>query len=400
MEKIVIVGGGQASAWAAQTLRKEGFEGAIHVVSNEKDIFYERPPLSKQNLLEEMDSEALSFFPQEAVESWHLNLHLNCNATAIDTNIQIVYLDSGESLSYDKLLLATGSSARVLNPAWHELDGVYTLRNLEQSHLLREKLKGIKRLVVIGGGWIGLEVAASAAQLGLQVTVLEVGPHVCGRSISPEISELLHAIHREEGVDIMTLCGTIELQQAADGGVEIHLDHKLWEIADIVLVAAGAQINTALAKEAGLDVSDGIVVNEYCQSSHDNIYAAGDVAIHPELGFSMQSWAHAQNQGIAAAKHMLGKEEPYKDIPWLWSDQYDCNIQILGTPIMGGKRVIRDSGARKKSYFYFDENDVLRYVVAVNEPRNIKIAKRWMQRQTNLDLQAISDVDVNLMTIK
>lgn len=401
MEKIVIIGGGQAAAWAVHSLRTDGFTGSIDVVSDEADVFYERPPLSKQNLIEPMELQALSFFPLDTIASWDINTHLNCRATAIDVEQKTVQLDNDTQLPYDKLLIATGSSARQLSPAWHALESVYTLRTLEESHQLREKLKESKRLVVIGGGWIGLEIAASAAKLGVKVTVLEVGAHVCARSVSTEISEWLEATHAEEGVEILTHCGAIDLQQASDDKVQITLNQEQWDVADTVLVAAGAQINTELAQTAGLDISDGIVVNAYCQSSNPDIYAAGDVAIHPDLGFSMQSWQHAQNQGIAAAKHMLGQEnQPYQDIPWLWSDQYDCNIQILGTPVVGGARVIRDNGARQKSYFYFDEHEVLRSVVAINEPRNIKIAKRWMQRNTKVDPQVIADLAVNLMSIK
>ena len=167
-----------------------------------------------------------------------------------------------------------------------------------------------------------------------------------------------------------------------------------------MLVATGAALNTRLAEEAGLEVQGAVVVDEFCRTSCPDIYAAGDVAIHPALGFSMQSWAHAQHQGMTAAKHMLGQEVPYQEIPWLWSDQYDCNIQLLGVPQPNLQCVVRETAPQQKTFFYFDDQQALRYVVAVNDAKNIKIAKRWLQRQVQVTPEQVADLSLNLMSIK
>lgn len=400
METIVVIGGGQAAAVAAYTLRQEGYRGALHVVSDEQNVFYERPPLSKQNLLAPTELSAIQFYTPDVIAGLMIDWHLGRRAVDLNTQAKVVRLCNGDQLAYDKLLLATGSSARIINPAWQQLENVHELRSFLHSHRLRECLEQSQRLVVIGGGWIGLEVAASARQRGLAVTVLERGEQVCGRSVTPEVAQFLQSLHQSEGVEIRTHCGAIELAQDASQAVQVFIENELYSTVDAVLVAAGAQLNTELACAAGLKVQGAVVVNEFCQTSEPDIYAAGDVAIHPALGISMQSWAHAQNQGAAAAKHMVGKEEPYQDIPWLWSDQYDCNIQMLGTVSPHLSCVIRESGARQKTFFYFDENKVLRYVVAVNDAKNIKIAKRWMQRQVTVTPEQVADLNINLMTIK
>lgn len=400
METIVVIGGGQAAAVAAYTLRQEGYSGALHVVSDEQNVFYERPPLSKQNLLAPTELSAIQFYTPDVIAGLMIDWHLGRRAVDLNTQAKVVRLCNGDQLAYDKLLLATGSSARIINPAWLQLENVHELRSFLHSHRLRECLEQSQRLVVIGGGWIGLEVAASARQRGLAVTVLERGEQVCGRSVTSEVAQFLQNLHQSEGVEILTHCGAIELAQGDSQTVQVFIENELYSTADAVLIAAGAQLNTELACVAGLEVQGAVVVNEYCQTSEPDIYAAGDVAIHPALGISMQSWAHAQNQGATAAKHMVGKEEPYQDIPWLWSDQYDCNIQMLGTPSPSLSCVMRESGARQKTFFYFDENKVLRYVVAVNDAKNIKIAKRWMQRQVTVTPEQVADLNINLMTIK
>lgn len=400
MEHIVLIGAGQASALAAHTLRQEGYGGALHVISDEPHVFYERPPLSKQNLLQATELSAIQFYSPETLQGLDIQWHLGLRATQIDPDQKTVQLSNGDSLPFDKLLLATGSSARVINPAWHELSQVYQLRSLQHSHQFRERLEHIQRLVVIGGGWIGLEVAASARQRGLEVTVLELGAQVCGRSVTPEVAQFLQTLHQQAGVNLITHCGAIELKQSNDDSVDVYVDGVLLEQVGAVLVATGAALNTQLAEEAGLEVQGAVVVDEFCRTSCPDIYAAGDVAIHPALGFSMQSWAHAQHQGMTAAKHMLGQEVSYQEIPWLWSDQYDCNIQLLGVPQPNLQCVVRETAPQQKTFFYFDDQQALRYVVAVSDAKNIKIAKRWLQRQVQVTPEQVADLSLNLMSIK
>ncbi len=403
MEKVVIIGGGQASAWAAYTLREEGFEGEIAVISDESQLFYERPPLSKQVLLGEMDHQNLHFFPPEKIAALNLTLYAPLSATKIDRDKQVVTLSDGSQLPYDKLLIATGSQARVPVDAWRSLPNLFTLRTVEDSLALQRALPSIKSLAIIGGGWIGLEIAASLRQQGCVVTLLELGERLCARSVSVEVSDFIESLHQEEGIELCFECGTLDIVEE-NGALTIIQNGEKWRSFDAVVVGAGAHINKELAVEAGLDVRDGIVVDHYCQTSDPHIYAAGDVAIHPDLGFSVQSWANAQHQGVIAAKAMLGGEKatPYRETPWLWSDQYDCNIQILGTPVGLDRTevVIRDSAPRQKSFFYLTPEGKLQYLVSINDARVVQIAKRWIKADRTLEAVEIGDPTFNVMKLR
>lgn len=401
MKNIVIVGGGQAAAWATFTLREEGYDGNIHVVSDEEHVFYERPPLSKENLLAPTSVQQMLFFPQESIDAFNVQWHRPHRVVAIDRKQQFVQLDNHFQLHYDKLLLAMGSGSRMPDPQWQGLSNVYTLRTFEESNAFRERLAQTQHLVIVGGGWIGLEAAAAARQQGIKTTVLEVGPQLCGRSTRNEVAQYLHELHESQGVEIISSCGALDLSQAENGtDVVVTLDGQSLTQTDTVLVAAGAKLNVELAQECGLEVANGIVVDDYGQTSDPSIYAAGDVAVHPQLGFSMQSWSHAQNQGIVVAKNILGQHEAYVEIPWLWSDQYDCNIQMLGNPAQAEQCVVRESDSNKKTFFYFNEQQQICYVVAINEPRNIKLAKRWLQRGVLPTPEQLGDPATNLMRIR
>lgn len=403
MKNIVIIGGGQAAIWAAHTLRSEGYEGEIAIISDEKQTFYERPPLSKQVLLGEMEHDALQFFPIETVESLNLMLYKPHRATKIDVENKQVLLDDGQEVAFDKLLIATGSQARIPVESWKDLPNLFSLRTIDDSLALQSALPKVTDIAIIGGGWIGLEIAASLRKKGKTVTILELGKRLCARSVSGEVSHFIETLHKEEGVELCFECGMLDITED-QGKLAISRDGEVWQSFDAVLVGAGAHINKELAVDAGLEVRDGIVVDHYCQTSHPDIFAAGDVAIHPDLGFCIQSWANAQNQGVTAAKAMLDGEskEKYQEIPWLWSDQYDCNIQILGTPVNleSTTVVVRDSGARQKSFFYLDQAGKLQYLVSVNDARIVQIAKRWVRADRVLDPALLADPEFNVMSLR
>lgn len=402
MEKVVIIGGGQASAWAAYTLREEGFTGEIAVISDESLLFYERPPLSKQVLVGEMSHQDLHFFPTEKIASLDLTLYISIRATEINRDQKKVKLTDGTILSYDKLLIATGSQARVPIEAWRTLPNLFTLRTVDDSLVLQKALPNIKTLAIIGGGWIGLEIAASLRKQGCVVTILELGERLCARSVSVEVSDFIETVHREEGVELCFECGSLDIIEE-DQQLMILQDDQKWRGFDAVIVGAGAHINKELAVAAGLETRDGIVVDHYCQTSDPDIYAAGDVAIHPDLGFCIQSWANAQHQGVTAAKAMLGEGAvKYQETPWLWSDQYDCNIQILGTPVGLEQTtvIVRDSAPRQKSYFYLNADGTLHYLVSVNDARVVQIAKRWLKVGRVLEASEIADPHFNVMTLR
>ncbi|MBO3658515.1 NAD(P)/FAD-dependent oxidoreductase [Acinetobacter haemolyticus] len=402
MERIVIVGAGQAAGWAVSTLRQNGFLGEIHVVSNEDQVFYERPPLSKQVLSKEASYESLNLFSTEQVQEFNIQWHKPDVATQVDRQQKQVVLESGQILPYDKLLIATGSRARVPVNTWQFIPNVVTLRNVQDCERLAEILQHAQKLAVVGGGWVGLEIAATARKQGKEVHIFEYGDRLCARSVSPDVSEFLKAIHEKQGTKIHLNSKNLHLIEAGNHKVEVVNHPNTSELFDCVVVGAGADIAKELGVNAGLDVKDGIVVNCFGQTSDQDIYAAGDVAIHPSLGYCIQSWANAQNQAIAAAKSMLGIETEYTDIPWLWSDQYHFNIQILGTyqPERTKQTVVRRSTDDQCSYLYLDDQNCLINMIAINDSKLVKLAKRWMQSNTVLDPKLLADPEFNVMKLK
>lgn len=402
MERIVIVGAGQAAGWAVSTLRQNGFLGEIHVVSNEDQVFYERPPLSKQVLSKEASYESLNLFSTEQVQEFNIQWHKPDVATQVDRQQKQVVLESGQILPYDKLLIATGSRARVPVNTWQFIPNVVTLRNVQDCERLAEILQHAQKLAVVGGGWVGLEIAATARKQGKEVHIFEYGDRLCARSVSPDVSEFLKAIHEKQGIKIHLNSKNLHLIEAGNHKVEVVNHPNTSELFDCVVVGAGADIAKELGVNAGLDVKDGIVVNCFGQTSDQDIYAAGDVAIHPSLGYCIQSWANAQNQAIAAAKSMLGIETEYTDIPWLWSDQYHFNIQILGTyqPERTKQTVVRRSTDDQCSYLYLDDQNCLINMIAINDSKLVKLAKRWMQSNTVLDPKLLADPEFNVMKLK
>ncbi|WP_433846998.1 NAD(P)/FAD-dependent oxidoreductase [Acinetobacter proteolyticus] len=402
MERIVIVGAGQAAGWAVSTLRQNGYSGEIHVVSNEDRVFYERPPLSKQVLSKEASYESLHLFSPEQVQDFNIQWHKPTVATQVDRQQKQVVLESGQVLPYDKLLIATGSRARVPVNTWQFIPNVVTLRNVQDCERLAEILQHSQKLAVIGGGWIGLEIAATARKQGKEVHIFEYGERLCARSVSPDVSEFLKNMHEQQGTQIHLNSKNLHLIEAGQQKVEVVNHPHASELFDCVVVGAGADIAKELGVNAGLDVKDGIVVNGFGQTSDQDIYAAGDVAIHPGLGYCIQSWANAQNQAIAAAKSMLGIETEYSDIPWLWSDQYHFNIQILGTyqPEKTEQIVVRKSADDQCSYLYLDDQNRLLNMIAINDSKLVKLAKRWMQSNTVLDPNLLADPEFNVMKLK
>lgn len=395
--RIVIIGGGQAGGWAAKTLRDEGFDGEICVVAEEAWDFYERPPLSKATLLE-ADAPLPRLFSEEAQQALNLSWYRPLRADAIDREGKTVRLSNGESLGYDTLLIATGGRARLPGDAWAQHPQVYTLRHWQDAQRLKQRLASTSRLAIVGGGWIGLEIAASARKSGVAVTLFEQQPLLCMRSVSADVSQELERLHREQGVDIRRGCGALELEDD-HGQPVIHCDGQR-ETFDAVVVGIGVDLNLELAQEAGLTVDRGIVVNAQGQTSDPAIFAAGDVARHHQYGVCIQSWAFAQNQAVATAKAMLDPQAAgYDEAPWLWSDQYACNIQILGIPQPDCRTVVRQE-PRGPLFFSLDAHGRLTQLVAFNDARTVKLAKRWMAAGRDLSAVPLDDLTFSLMSLR
>lgn len=392
--RIVIIGGGQAGGWAAKTLRDEGFDGEICVVAEEAWDFYERPPLSKATLLEP-DAALPRLFSEDVQQTLSLNWYRPLRAEAINRDTKTVALSNGDSLHYDQLLIATGGRARVPGNAWAAHPQVYTLRHWQDAQQLKGRLAACKTLAIVGGGWIGLEIAASARKSGVAVTLFEQQPALCMRSVSADVSARLAEMHREQGVDIRTGCGALELEDN-HGLPTIHCDGQR-ETFDAVVVGIGVTLNLELAADAGLNINRGIVVDAQGRTSDPAIFAAGDVAEHHQYGLCIQSWAFAQNQAVATAKAMLNADAAgYDEAPWLWSDQYQHNIQILGIPQAGSKTVVRENSL----FFSLDDNGRLTQLVAFNDARTVKLAKRWMAAGRDLSDVPLADPTFSLMSLR
>ncbi|WP_249715082.1 NAD(P)/FAD-dependent oxidoreductase [Rhizomonospora bruguierae] len=334
METFVIVGAGLAGAKAAQALREEGFDGPLVLIGEENHHPYERPPLSKKYLMDQAGRDAAAVHPGGWYDEHAVRLRLGTAVTALDPAGHEVTLADGERLGYAKLLLATGASPRRLPVPGADLDGVLTLRRFEDSDRIRAALSRSGRIAVVGGGWIGLEVAAAARAAGVEVTVLEAADLPLLRVLGPEAARVFADLHRANGVDLR--CGVrIERLTGAGGRVTgVRLADGTEIAADAVVVGIGAAPNTGLAVDAGLDVDDGIRVDAALRTSDPDVYAAGDVANawHPLLGrhLRVEHWANALHQPQTAAKAMLGQRAAHDRLPYFYTDQYDLGMEYTG----------------------------------------------------------------------
>jgi 3-phenylpropionate/trans-cinnamate dioxygenase ferredoxin reductase subunit len=350
-----IVGASLAGATAATSLREEGFDGRIVLVGEEDERPYERPPLSKSYLQGESEREKIYVHPLDWYAAHDVDLRLGTRVTRIDPATRRVTLADGPQLAYDKLLLATGSSPRRLPVPGADLDGVLYLRTVRDSERIKGTLGSASRLVVIGAGWIGLEVTAAARLAGVEVTVVETLELPLLRVLGREVAEIFAALHRDNGVDlrfgaqvqeITGRDGRVTGARLADGG---HVD------AEAVVVGVGITPNTELADAAGLRVDDGIVVDDHLRSSDADIYAAGDVAsaFHPLFGrhIRVEHWANALNQPRSAAKAMIGGDAVYDRVPYFFTDQYDLGIEYSGYVEPGGYDEVAFRGDRDGGEF-------------------------------------------------
>jgi 3-phenylpropionate/trans-cinnamate dioxygenase ferredoxin reductase subunit len=363
-QRIVIVGGGLAGAKAAETLRDEGFDGDVTIVGAEDERPYERPPLSKEVLRGEKDAETARVHEAGFYDERDIALRLGAAATALDPSAGTVTLDDGDTLPWDRLLIATGAEPRRLPVPGGDLPGVLELRTLADSDRLREVARSGGRLVVIGAGWIGCEAAASARELGAEVTVVEMADVPLATVLGPTIGGLYGDLHREHGVELLTGARLEAIE--GDGRAErIRLAGGRTIDCAAVLVGVGVAPRTALAESAGLAVDNGILVDATLETAAPGVFAAGDVAnaIHPFYDgrrVRVEHWANALNQGPAAARNMLGAGAPYDRLPYFFSDQYDAGMEYSGLAGADDQVVIRgDLAGRELIAFWVSEGRVL-----------------------------------------
>jgi len=398
---IVIVGAGQAGGWAAKTLRAEGYKGAIVLIGAERHPSHERPPLSKAVLSGEAAPETTHLFKPEEHAALSMDFRAEARATRIDRAAKRVELAGGGSVAYDKLILTTGGTARKLPIPGGDLPRVFCLRTIEDSLAIRDAIGPGKKLAVIGGGWIGLEVAATARKRGTSVVVIEALDRLCARTVPPAISAFLRARHEREGVDLRLGVGVKAIEDR--GRLVVRLADGSSVEADAVVAGIGLVPDVTLAQDAGLAVDNGVVVDEQGRTSDPDIFAAGDCTNTPLpcLGrrVRLESWANAQNQAIVAAKAALGQDTRYDELPWFWSDQYDVNLQILGLPARWPEPVVRgDPASGSFSHFYLD-GERIAAIVSVNAPRDLRAAKKLVQTRKPVSAASLADPAVQLQRL-
>src|SRR5690554_650850 len=400
-KSVVIAGAGQAAAWVARTLRSEGYVGRIVMCGAEHEPPYERPPLSKEQLVSGAPDMPYLIrhdeFPELSVE-WKPATSVE----QIDRAAKAVVLSNAEQISYDALVIATGGRAHLPPVPGFDLDCVHTLRTLDDARRLRASIKEGRRVLVVGGGWIGLEVAATARQAGASVVLAEMAPSLCARSESPFLSSYLHALHVANGVDLRLDTRVVRLTDSGDGGCMAQFNDGSQLKADLVVVGAGLIPNDEIAVDAGLHCDRGVLVDAAGQSSDPSIYAAGDVAVlcTPDGGkLRLESWQNAQDQGIAVGLSLLGKQVPYMPQPFFWSSQYDALIQMAGTAQAATTWVTRPGQENQQIHIGLDDADRAVYAMCITAPRDLRMLRRCIADAKPLDRQRVADAAVPMAKV-
>ncbi|MGF6727316.1 3-phenylpropionate/trans-cinnamate dioxygenase ferredoxin reductase subunit [Paraburkholderia sp. GAS41] len=403
---MAIVGAGHVGGRAAQALREYGWKGGIALIGAELHLPYERPPLSKGLLTGERDATQCALRPREAWQQDDIE-HVVARVKTIDSGSREIRLEDGRVISYEALLLATGGHPRRLTIPGAELPGVVGLRTLDDAAAIAPRLTPAARVVIIGGGFIGLEVAASARTRGCHVWVLEGAPRLLGRAVPASIATRVQALHERNGVDVRINTAPTSIEQMPDEALAVTLANGDVLIADLVIVGIGIDPADELARVVGLEVRGGVIVNKRLETSVPGIYAAGDVAVFPSR-FSGQlirqeTWHNAETQARIAAHNMLGAQETYEDLPWFWSDQYDHQLQVAGEPALGEHSVTRVLAGEAEIHFYFDAGGRLvgasGFGAVSSIAKEMRLARMLVERGISAVPETLVDVNVKLKSL-
>jgi 3-phenylpropionate/trans-cinnamate dioxygenase ferredoxin reductase subunit len=384
------------------TMRAKGFDGRIIVIGEEEHPPYSRPPLSKQLIRGEFDVARTHLRPAPMWDKKDVEFVLGWACTDVDVAAHEVVLSDGERLGYDSLLLATGGRARTL-PGQEALDGVHVLRTIDDALTIREHLGKGKRLLIVGAGFVGAELAASAVSLGTEVTVLEAAGVPLGRGLPTALGEIYGRMHRRHGVDIRVDATVRQVSSRAGGVVTTLIDGRTFE-SDAVVVAIGLEPELALAARAGIDLDNGVVVDQYCRTSAPDVFAAGDIANHPNpiLGHRVrvEHWQNAQHQSAVAAHNMAaaepGEYEAFAEVPWVWSDQYNVNLQVAGRPLPTDEVVFRGDPEASEFSAMLLRDGVLIAAVGINCADDVRAARAVIGMGLCPDPRALADIGNDL----
>jgi 3-phenylpropionate/trans-cinnamate dioxygenase ferredoxin reductase subunit len=399
MTGIVIIGAGHAAGQAAASLRQAKFEGPITIIGDEAHVPYQRPPLSKQYLAGTQLADKVYLRAEKFYTDKDIQLMLDTRATQIDPSTKTINLDNGETIAYEKLLISTGSRPRKLSIEGSDLSGIHYLRTMDDVDGIRADVKPGANLVIVGGGYIGLEVAAVGIELGMNVHVLEMEERILQRVTTPEMSAYYHKLHTDRGVHIHTQTGVTGF--SGNGSVEKVLCGDESFDADIVIVGIGIIPNIEIAEEAGIHCDNGIVVDDHCRTSDPDIYAAGDCTNHPNplmnKRLRLESVPNAMDQARVSTANMLGDDKVYAAIPWFWSDQYDLKLQMVGFSADGDSQVLRgDMDTHQFAIFYLKDGKVVA-ADAVNSPKEFMLCKQLVGKPA--DPAKLADPETDLKSL-
>ena len=408
---VVIVGGGQVAVQLCLALRKEKYAGPVVVCSDESGLPYHRPPLSKAYIVGKTDDEKLLMRPQSFYPSRDIDLRLDCEITSVDAEAKSVTAASGEQLDYRYLVLATGAVSRQLPITGRDSKGVHELRDLTDARQIKQQLSGVKSIAIIGAGFIGLEVAAALNAQGITVTVFDTADRVMGRAVAPEISHWFESTHRAAGITIHLNESVREITASTDGSVSGVVRASGENLsADMVLIGIGVEPHTTLAAAAGLELDNGVSVDEYCRTSNPSIYAAGDCARHPNefaggrrlrLESVQKATDHAPTiaSAIAAAENNQPPHSAYAAVPWFWSDQADHSLQMAGLSYDADARITRGVPDDSSFSVFHFHGDKLLAVDSVNASRDHMLARKLLGAGVSPTAAQAEDVDFDLKTL-
>ncbi len=399
---IIILGGGQAGIYAAREIRQNDTESNIKILSEENLLPYERPPLSKDFLLDKKNEDDLYFHSIEVLKNENIDFE-NVLINKVDFEHKKLFSKNEDVYNYDSLLISTGSDNKKLSLDNNLNDDIYYLRNLEEAKIIKEKVSDKNKITIIGGGFIGLEIASSLSQLQKKVTVIEIGNQLMGRIIPKQIADLVQNTHIEQGNEIILNKQIFKIIKK-NGIYEILLNDNSIIETDFVIAGIGSTPSVKLFENTNLKLDNGIVTNQFCETSIKDVYAAGDVCnfYHPfyERNMRLESYQHAQNHGICAGKNIAGVKTEYTSIPWMWSDQFNLNLQLTGICYDYDEIIARGNDINNGVIYFFLKNKIIKGAcglgIAGKVGRDIRITSKLTEKNTIVDKQILSDQNQKL----
>ena len=398
---VVIIGAGHAGGIAAISLRQRKYKGSITLIGEENYLPYQRPALSKGFLAGKVEEKRLYLKSQDYFDKNNINIIRNCKVIAIDKNNKTLLLEDRKQLAYEKLIIATGSIVNKLKTTSDETD-LHYLRTIRDSLKIRDKLKNKNKIIIIGAGYIGLEIASIAIKKNLEVLILELENRVMARVVSSEVSDFFQHKHQSNGVEFIFNKSVTDIIDKGKQKRIICSDSSFFD-ADIIVIGIGISPNTKLAKSSGLACDNGILVDDNGQTSDSHIFAIGDCSNHPNNIFNqrlrLESVQNAVEQAQSIAANIAGSHKPYQEVPWFWSDQYNIKLQIAGISKDHDSRIIRGFPEEEKFAVFYQKEKRLIAVDAINSPKAFMVGKKWIEMRSEIPFELIGNMDIDLKEI-